>query len=777
MSTPEEYLAQPTDADQFMQAAMEDKPDYNAQECADVKAWLKRINEAREFDKAARKQYALDRRYARGDAGQFEVSIPIAGTYIDILKSFLYARDPDLDIMPADATNPPPMAEIMEMARAQVMSDPQAQAMMQQVGQQAAASAATANAQATLVGVGQALTHGVPKTSPPQPTVPPEQAAQAAIQGWIDQAVRQAAKKILAPYRQRQDDAKQLGQTLEIVIERLWKQGRLKAQGQPLVGSCLSVGIGWLKASWQQRMGKDPIIQSQLSDMQDNLERIAATQEEIEDGGNNTDELRASLQQQMEGLQARVEVIVARGMAIDFINAEDIQVAPQVGTLEGYRDAPWIAHRTFMTLNDARAAFPTVEEDLSKANIYFQQKPSDNTDRKDIGPLANVSDVDADSYRSGAAGSSLTSSNQTGDGSVCVWEVWNKDANSVLTLVEGLEKYAKPTYAPDPGTTRFYPFFALSMLRVDGERHPQSMISRTRHLLDDMNRIYSNRAEHRRRAIPKTGFDATLLDASQAKKLEMGAIGEMVGLHPSRQGEPIANAIAAIAYPPIDINLYDDRPTRAMLEMSWGIQEALAASVRTAKTATEAEIQQTGTNARTSYMRDCIDSLMDDLAQYTAEVSLQKMDRKDVEEIAGPWAFWPEGITIDGLSVLLTVSVKGGSSGKPDTTAQQQSWAATMPVLQNAIMQVGQLRQSAPSDIADGIQELVAETLNRTGDRLDPSRFLPPVPAEQPGPMPQMPAQLMPEPSGAAIPIPPSQGGANLLPVPHNGMIDGHRPN
>jgi len=775
VSTPEDQLQQPSEADQFMSAAMSSDPKYDAQECADVKAWLKRINEAREFDKAARKQYALDRRYARGDAGQFEVNIPIAGTYVDILKSFLYARDPDLDIMPADSTSPPPMAEIMEMARQQVMADPNTQQMMQQVGEQAAASAAQANAQASLVGVGQALTHTVPKGTPTQPSVPPEQAAQSAVQGWLDQTVRAAAKQILAPYRQRQDDAKQLGQTLEIVIQRLWKRARLKAQAEPCVGSCLSVGIGWLKASWQERMGQDPIIQSQLSDLQDNLERISATQEEIADGGNNVDELRASLEQQIAGLQAKVEIVVARGLAVDFVNAEDIQVASVPNSLEQYRDAPWIAHRTFMSMDEAKAAFPTVESDLTKASIYFQQKPADNTDRKDIGPLANVSEVDADTYRAGA---SISGSMQNGDGNVCVWEVWNKDANTVLTLIDGLDKYAKAPYQPNPGTTRFYPFFALSMLRVDGERHPQSMITRTRHLLDDMNRIYSNRAEHRRRAIPKTGFDATLLDAKEAAKLEAGGIGEMIALRTSRPGASIREAVTEIKYPAIDVNLYDDRPTRAMLEMAWGIQEALAASVRTAKTATEAEIQQTGTNARTSYMRDCIDSMMDDLAQYSAEVALQKMERDDVQQIAGPWAFWPQNITVEDLTILLTVNVKGGSSGKPDTTAQQQSWAATMPILQNAILQVGQLRQSAPSDIADGIEELVAETLKRTGDRLDPARFLPQVPAEQPGPMPQLPPPQSVGPGAQpGLPMPPPQGGSNLVQVPHNGMIDGHRPN
>jgi hypothetical protein len=175
-------------------------------------------------------------------------------------------------------------------------------------------------------------------------------------------------------------------------------------------------------------------------------------------------------------------------------------------------------------------------------------------------------------------------------------------------------------------------------------------------------------------------------------------------------------------------------------------------------------------------MRDAIDGCLDDLAHYSAEILLQKYSHDEVKSVAGPWAFWPEGLSIEDMAIMLTVAVKGGSSGKPDTTSQQRSWAQTFPLLQQAAIQIGQLRQSAPSDIADGLQELVEETLHRSGDGLDATRFLPPPPSEKPmdaGPMPQMaPAQPAPGPQA-----PPIQGGSNLAPVPHNGMIGGHRPN
>lgn len=694
--------------------------DSKAQAAADVKAWLKRIHDARDFDKAARKQYAMDRRYARGDSGQFEVCVPVAPAYIEILKSYLYARNPDLDVLPADATNSPPMADLLEMARKQVQDDPMALQEAQQAG--------------TMAGQQASMAASVPpqegdaggEQSPAMPPLPPAMAAQQAQSARLEELAKARAEQMMAPYKQRQHDAKQLASTLEMVVSQAWKKARLKAAADSLVGSGLTVGAGWLKASWQERNGPDPIIQQQIADLQANLEQLSADRYELASGESpDPDALRAKIEQEIAGLQAQVEVTIARGLGIDFVAAENMQVAPEVPTLTGYTDAPWVAERIFMTLDEAKAQFPYVRDKLKNASVYHQVKPIDPSERRMIG-LDAISDVtadEADTYRSGTGAGTME------HGNVCVWEVWHRAANTVLTLVEGLDCYAVEPYSPTPGTSRFYPHFLWAPTRCDGERHPQSLITRTAPLLDDMNRIYSNRAEHRRRCIPKLGFDATLYEKSEIEKLEAGGVGEMVGLKPTRPGSPISEAVVPIAYPAMDRALYDDGPTRAALEMAWGIQEALSSTIRTAKTLGEAEIQQSGTQARQSYMRDLLDGIMGEIAEYSAETLLQALDRKDAEHIAGPWAFWPEAMSVDELSTLVNVDIRAGSSGKPDTTAQREAWAAVMPILSESIVQVGQLRGSDPGDVADCIEELVAETLERTGDRLEAARFLPAAPA------------------------------------------------
>lgn len=71
--------------------------EYNA-----VKALWKEYDQARKFDKNARSQYAVDRRYAAGTADPtWAVNTNLIGSFIDILTSFLYARNPDVSVKKA----------------------------------------------------------------------------------------------------------------------------------------------------------------------------------------------------------------------------------------------------------------------------------------------------------------------------------------------------------------------------------------------------------------------------------------------------------------------------------------------------------------------------------------------------------------------------------------------------------------------------------------------------------------------------------------------------
>jgi hypothetical protein len=700
----------------------------------------------------------------------------------------LYSRDTELDVQPSPSTNPPPMAQIIEQARAEITTDPKTKAMMIQVGTQATIAAETAAQQSTLGGPQTLLdANGKQPVLPPAP-VPPEIQGEMAAQAWLQATIKNAAKQIMAPFRQRVSDSKQIGQTIEIVVSKQWGKAKLKKRMEPNVRSGLTCGIGWIKGTWQERSGNDPIAGNRDQDAQDAIAKLKVQQDALEAGDSpDPDALRASVEQKITGLEANVQIESAKGFAVDFVRAEDITLPNAVSDLSMYLDSPWIGHRIFIPVDDVLAACPDLTaDDLTKAANYWPVKVRDPKDQLDVGAI-DVVEIDAeeaDQFRTDKTNSKVE---KDATPHVCLHEVWSKENNSVLAIIEGIdEKYARKPAPPNVGTTRFYSFFQLAFVWEDGERHPASLIDRSRSLLDEVSRLYSNRAVHRRRTIPRTVFDKGGLSPDDASAIATAVTQEMIGIEPTMPGTPVASLVQVLQYAKIDEALYNDEDTVKKIERVFGVQEALASSINVAKTATEAEIQQTGTNARTSHKRDAIDAMLSDLAQYTTEIVIQKMTHDDVVQVAGPFAMWPQGIDVQHLDLLVNITIKAGSSGKPDTSAQQQSWATVFPLLKQSIIDIGRLRQSDPSDISDCYEELLEETVNRTGEHLDVSRFIPPAPSQDPGAMPPPPGAVPPpgqpgaSPGNGAAPMPSQQTppvNNDVLPVPHNGHVlntDGH---
>lgn len=539
---------------------------------------------------------------------------------------------------------------------------------------------------------------------------------------------------------QRTAEAAELGKSMEIVAQQLWRAAKLKDRAKMTLRTALTVGLGWMKASWQDSTARDPVVSSQLSQLEDNRARIQAMLAEIDAG--DVADLEAKKQEielSIASLNERVEKLVARGLAIDHVPSEDITIPQGIGQINQYLDAPWIDHRLFMRPEDVSARFGIPVEKLGQATSYSQRRPEMQTGLQ-TPALRDSDENDADAFiKGGGMGGDS-------DTFIAVHETWDKNTGHVLLWAEGMAEFLKQPQPPAYATTRFYPFFMLGFLWVDGERWPQSHVYRSWKLMDEYNRTRSRSSTHRRRAIPKSLLNASLLSPKEVKKIESAETGEIVAVKMNTANGEVGNLIREYNYPRFDRDLYDTADIRADMEAIWGVQEALAGGVRTAKTATEAEIQQTGTQARTAIMRDAVEDMLSDLANYTAQLAVGALSPEEAREIAGPDALWvpQENITPEDLDALLVLDIRAGSTGKPNTAANQQAWSVIMPVLQNAITGIGQLRQSSPQQIANALEQLVIQTMEVTGQRLDPSRFIPAEGQPQPSLDPSA-AQLPPE--------------------------------
>jgi hypothetical protein len=105
-------------------------------------------------------------------------------------------------------------------------------------------------------------------------------------------------------------------------------------------------------------------------------------------------------------------------------------------------------------------------------------------------------------------------------------------------------------------------------------------------------------------------------------------------------------------------------------------------------------------------------------------MALRKLSEDEVKTIAGPEAVWPE-MTAADVFQMVSIRVRGGSTGKPDRLQEQDRWTKLLPVIEKAMAQVSQLRIDGQEDMAQAVIALVRETLRRFDERIEIERFLP----------------------------------------------------
>jgi hypothetical protein len=516
--------------------------------------------------------------------------------------------------------------------------------------------------------------------------------------------------------------------TLEIVISAAWAKGNLKKPARTGVRSVLSNGEGWFKATYVAEKRPQPEVETALNDAQETHDRLQAQIKLLKDGQDNDpktiDAEIAEKKALIAELGEKLELAVNKMFVIDYVETENIQVSTDINRIENYTDADWIANEIYIDKDDALSRFTRLEpEDIKTAKTYYQRAPKELTTR-DIDNILPQGQLTAESAQAFVT----NTSSQESPAFLRVVEIWDRRDKQIYTLIDGVHKWAKEPYPPPYPTSRFYPYFYFAFYEVDGQRHAQSLSWRLYKLQDEYSSSRSNFRLTRERSIPGVLFNATMLDEVEAKKLTESKSQEYTALRPSDPSVPLANLFAPKPVQGIDMRLYDPTLILNDMERISGVQEALSAAISgpgNPKTATEANIQQSGTQARTTSNRDSLESMLTDLATYTAEQALQCLQTKDVQRLAGPKAFWPEGMDIEDLFTLVEVKIEAGSTGKPRQATDMQSWATILPLIQKSLQTIEQAFATGNVPLANAEIELVKETMLRLGDESDVERFIP----------------------------------------------------
>lgn len=511
--------------------------------------------------------------------------------------------------------------------------------------------------------------------------------------------------------------ARALADTAEVVVsELLVKRAKLKKRAKRMLTGAYACSISWLKVTWQEDRKKDALVLDQLKDAQDNLERLQHLSQQAEEAGSDNELKRAELQETIKGLEAKPEIVVNRGVTADVVMPDDMLVLDaSVREITDYERADALAHRVWMTREQHCQRFGF---DPKKGRVYREGQGGAMTEQKG---------VEADKQKDLLA----------------VWEAWDQASGRVYTVTEGEEGFTRPPYSPDWTGKRWYPFFLLCFNEVDACYLPLSDVYLTEAVVKEYNKARDDFEKDRRDSRPvniaRKGGALTPDDVQRIRNRD----GMDVILIEGVGGRPISDDLFMGQLGQINPANYDTAPARQDMEMLSGGGDNARGSVMKAKTATEAEILAQGLRGRSAERTDAIEDMLTEAGNFVLEIALRKLTPDEVKEIAGQDAVWPQISSPEDVFKQITLSVRGGSTGKPDRLQEQDRWTNLLPVIKEAMKEVAALRAAGRNAEAEAVVELVRETLRRFDERIDLQRFMPePAEGEEPGQQ-QIPPELM----------------------------------
>jgi hypothetical protein len=515
---------------------------------------------------------------------------------------------------------------------------------------------------------------------------------------------------------------KQFAKTSEIFLARtIVEEANLKRRAKANVRSAMTTAIGWLKLTFQENLDGDPIIIRRINDAQDNLRQIEYLTGKVKETPNQDEVLRQreELRVQVQAMMQSNEVKIFKGFALDRVQTEDVFVLDEsIVDFDDYVNADEIAHRVWMTDEQYEQTFGA--KPLSGTKEYGA--PNDLGAQADTtAPLTGkAKEV---KYRA-------------------VFEIWSKKEGVVYTIALGAPGYCREPYTPKGLPQRWYPFYALGFNLVEGRFRPLSDVELLEKLQEEYNQTRYYFAEARKEAIPVRIFrKAGNLGEDDIKALQNRRARDFIGVEGNPQ-VPLNQDIAEFPGVKIDPAAYDVTIIRNDMDMLVGLSDASRANLIEAKTATEAEIMRQALQTRVAERQDANEDMISDIARDALEIGLQRFTTEEIQQLAGPKAVWREQqtgadgqqpLTISEIFHKIGVQVRAGSTGKPNQQKERETWTQLLPVINETMQRVMELRMSGNMDMAEANTELLRETIRRFDERLDIDSIIPPVERDDQG--------------------------------------------
>lgn len=494
----------------------------------------------------------------------------------------------------------------------------------------------------------QAMNQVDPMTGQPLP-VPPQ--AMAMAQAFL-QDVQQGME--------RRMQADKIGKTLEIVYEWQVQEQQIpfKTSMKQLVRRTVVTGVGYCKLGYHRLMQKLPGDVERVTDVTQPARRAERINLALQaDKIDKDDAQAAELFSMATAIQEQEQVLVKEGLDFEFPGATTLIVDPCCRQLVGFVGARWVAQEYMLTPDDVKEVYGI-----------------------DIGQ--NFTGYTSGGQNAATQQLIYGTESKRAEGSQCaVYELYDKATGMTMTLCEGFPDFVVKPAPPPLAIETFWPWFVLVFNATEDEEciFPPSDVFLMRNMQVEHNVARQRLKEHRDAARPKHAVARGLLDEPDKQALTGSSAHTLVELSGLPPGTPIDSVLQRVPYSPIDPQLYEVNSSMEDVLKAVGSQEANLGGT-SSSTATESSIAESSRMTAQGSNADDLDDFLTAIAQAASHILLSELSPETATEIAGPGALWPE-LSREQIAKDLTLTVRAGSSGRPNKAAEIQNMQQIAPFL------------------------------------------------------------------------------------------------
>lgn len=456
---------------------------------------------------------------------------------------------------------------------------------------------------------------------------------------------------------QRREMIDKVGETLICLLEYYLDEARptFKGQLKRAVRRARTTGVSYVKLGFQRKMDLSEDQRSRIEDMAEKLAVIGRLRADIADG--EVDPLAAEaveLELAKNAILAEPEMIVREGLVFSFPHSTRIIPSISTESLTEWVGSEWVAEEVMLTPDRVK-------------EIYG----------KDVGSFFTAYKLTSGTPESGT----FAKASKGRKGLVCVWHVYDRATGLELVIAEGYAEFLRPPAAPKIFIEQFFPMFALTFNEVEheGRLFPKSDVELMKHIQLEYNRKKESERQHRIAARPLYLAPAGIFEEEEEASLAEHSAHAVIKIAALDKGAKAEDVIMPVKKHGVDPNLYETATTFQDLQRVTGNQESSIGGVSQG-TATAQNIAESGRQGTIALDGDNLDDMLGLVFRAAGQVMLSELAEATVKEIVGPGAVWP-ALSRQQIMGEMWLSVKGGSSGRPDQAREAANFERIAPFL------------------------------------------------------------------------------------------------